>query len=139
MRTVVLGVIIRQRKILIGRKQEGYHPMNLGGKWHVIGGKVEENETEEEAIRREVKEETGLEIEILEKVGEKIVKDFEEKSIRVVTFLCKAKKGEPTAESDLVDVKWVEMNEFLESICKESKSMLPENIELQLQKYQNSL
>ena len=138
MRTVVLGVIIKNGKILIGKKREGYHPMNLGGKWHVIGGKMEENETEEEAIRREVKEETGLEIEILERAGEKIIKNFEGISVKIVTFICKAREGEPTAGSDLVEVKWVGMSDFLKSICNESKLLLPENIELKLEKYQTS-
>ena len=134
--TVVLGVIIRNGKILIGKKQKGYHPMNLDGKWHVIGGKVEENETEEEAIKREVKEETGLRIEILEKVGEKIIKEFEGKIGKVVTFICEAREGEPVAKSDLSDVKWIEISDFLKNICEESKSMLPENIQLKLQEYQ---
>ena len=86
MRTVVLGVIIRNGKILIGKKRNGYHPMNLGGKWHVIGGKVEENETEEEAIKREVREETGLEVKAIKKVGEKIIENRERKAIKVVTL-----------------------------------------------------
>lgn len=105
--------------------------MNLGGKWHIIGGKVEENETEEEAIKREIKEETGLEIKILEKVGEKMV-DVEGKKIKIVTFVCEAKEGKPVAKSDLVDIKWVEVNNLLKNICEESKQMLPENIELKL-------
>ncbi len=109
--------------------------MDLGGKWHVIGGKMEENETEEEAIKREVKEETGLEIKVLEKAGEKIVKSFKGNSAKIVTFICEAKEGKPVAGSDLVDVKWVGMSDFLKSVCEESKLLLPENIESKLKKY----
>ena len=138
MLTVVLGIVRKNGKILIGKKQEGYHPMNLSGKWHIIGGKVEENETEEEAIKREIKEETGLEIKILEKVGEKMV-DVEGKKIKIVTFVCEAKEGKPVAKSDLVDIKWVEVNDLLKNICEESKQMLPENIELKLTQTKHSL
>jgi ADP-ribose pyrophosphatase YjhB (NUDIX family) len=40
------------------------------GYWALPGGKVEAEETVEEAIVREVKEETGLKVEIIRKIGE---------------------------------------------------------------------
>jgi 8-oxo-dGTP diphosphatase len=113
--------------------------MNLGGKWHVIGGKVEENETEEEAIKREIKEETNLDIKILKKIGERIVKSSEGELAKVVTFICEAKDENPIPQSDLVDVKWVEIDKFFINICEESKMMLPENIISVLKYYQQTL
>ena len=62
MLTVVWGLIFHGKEILIGKKREGPHPYGLGGKWHVIGGKVEGSENEEEALKREIKEETGLNV-----------------------------------------------------------------------------
>ena len=40
------------------------------GYWALPGGKVDVGETVEETVVREVKEETGIEIEIVEKIGE---------------------------------------------------------------------
>ena len=40
------------------------------GYWALPGGKVDVGETVEETVVREVKEETGIEVEIVEKIGE---------------------------------------------------------------------
>ena len=40
------------------------------GYWALPGGKVDVGETVEETVMREVKEETGIEVEIVEKIGE---------------------------------------------------------------------
>ena len=44
--------------------------MPFRGYWALPGGKVDAGETVEETVVREVKEETGIEVEIVEKIGE---------------------------------------------------------------------
>ncbi len=57
MTTVVAAVIEREGRVLVGqRKPAGYHPL----KWEFPGGKVEENETPEAALGRELSEELGI-------------------------------------------------------------------------------
>jgi mutator protein MutT len=59
--TVVAGVIERAGKILIcQRKPQGRHPL----KWEFPGGKVEPGEDTRAALRRELREELGIEAEI---------------------------------------------------------------------------
>jgi ADP-ribose pyrophosphatase YjhB (NUDIX family) len=53
------GVYIKDGKILLLKR--AVKPFK--GYWHLIGGHVEENETLKQALKREFKEETGLEIE----------------------------------------------------------------------------
>ncbi len=124
MLTVVWGLILYDDEILIGKKKEGYHPYGLGGKWHVIGGKVEKDETEEEALRREVREETGVEVENLRKLGEKTIEDSEGRKIKLVILCCKAKSKHAKAMSDLEEVKWVRKESLLDEVCEKVRKDL---------------
>ena len=56
---VVGGIIYQNKKILIcQRKEEGDHPL----KWEFPGGKLKDNENNQEALKRELKEELSIEI-----------------------------------------------------------------------------
>ena len=58
-KVVVGGLIYQNKKILIcQRKEEGDHPL----KWEFPGGKLKDNESNQEALKRELKEELGIEI-----------------------------------------------------------------------------
>jgi 8-oxo-dGTP diphosphatase len=59
------GVLIEKEKILLVKRLKD----PFKGMWALPGGFVELNETVEEAVIREVKEETGIEAEILRLVG----------------------------------------------------------------------
>lgn len=58
--TVVAALIKKDDKVLIARRSTGDE--NVFNKWEFPGGKVEENETEFDAIEREIKEEFELNI-----------------------------------------------------------------------------
>ncbi len=61
MKTTTLCYLLRDGEVLLGMKKEG--PQGFGvGKWNGIGGKVEEDESIEEAAIRETKEEIGVDI-----------------------------------------------------------------------------
>jgi len=64
-RVGVGGVVIDRDRVLLVRR--GREP--LKGKWSIPGGLVEVGESLAGAVRREVKEETGLEVEPLETIG----------------------------------------------------------------------
>ncbi|HWR53298.1 MAG TPA: NUDIX hydrolase [Bryobacteraceae bacterium] len=104
-----VGAIIREggRIVLIER---GHEP--LKGEWSLPGGVVEVGETLKAAIRREVREETGLEIEPLSvvEIFERVMRDAEgraEYHYVLVDYLCRAIGGELRAGDDVSAAIWV--------------------------------
>jgi len=59
MTVVVAAVIEQDGKFLVARRLSGTH---LAGYWEFPGGKVQRDETNEQALVREIKEELGVEI-----------------------------------------------------------------------------
>lgn len=57
----------------------------LKGCWHLVGGHVEENETLREALKRELKEETNLNVEVGDIIDGRIEKTSDRTKI-IVTF-----------------------------------------------------
>jgi mutator protein MutT len=66
MQKVTAAVIQLKGKILIAKRKPGGQ---IGGKWEFPGGKIEENETLEEGLKREIKEELDIIVEIGELIG----------------------------------------------------------------------
>lgn len=79
---VVCAAIIRNEKIGIAKRKSKIS----NGIYEFPGGKVEENETEIEALKREIKEECGIEIENIQFFMKN--KDFQEEEIDLSCFVC---------------------------------------------------
>ena len=104
----VAGIIFRGQEVVLIRR--GQEP--AVGEWSLPGGAVEVGETPEEALRREVQEETGLEIDILglTAVVNRIVRD-QAGAVQfhyvLLDFLCCATAGVPRAGSDSTNLALV--------------------------------
>lgn len=62
--TVILGCVIRNNKILLNlRSEKKLKDAHL--RWELPGGKIEFNESVDEALVREIKEETGIEVKVI--------------------------------------------------------------------------
>jgi len=107
----ILGVgalIFRDDCILLAER--GKEP--LKGYWSLPGGVVEVGETLDQAIRREVREETGLEVEVVEvlEIFERIMRDSEDRPeyhYVLIDYMCLAPEGEARPGSDVSKVAWV--------------------------------
>ncbi len=86
------------------------------GKWAVPGGLVELGENVEQAVIREVKEETGLEVDEPQLVDVVNYISMSERDVVVyhyviIDYLVTVKGGKPKAASDADALKWVPFNE----------------------------
>ncbi|PIP24209.1 MAG: nucleoside triphosphatase NudI [Candidatus Nealsonbacteria bacterium CG02_land_8_20_14_3_00_37_10] len=115
MRTrIIVSAIIENDKgeILIGKK----YP-NKGvylDAWHIPGGGIEEGERIEEGLKREIKEETNLEIADIRPIhfSDDIttrIQDGKTEKIQMIflEFKCKAKTENLSPSDDLETLKWV--------------------------------
>lgn len=113
------GVIIDDgRAVLIRRGSEP-----LLGEWSIPGGTLELGETLEEGVTRELLEETGIEVRILELIevfdriypGNRAATEGEKKPrfhYVIADYLCEKLGGEPRAGSDVTDLVFAREGEL---------------------------
>ena len=106
------GIIRKDHKILIAqRKKDTWMEPN---KWEFPGGKVEPNETYEECLIREIREELGVTISVerlFMKTTHTYMKNNEEFPITLMVFLADWKEG--TARNiDCQDSQWIDIHEL---------------------------
>lgn len=103
-----IGVIIdNQQRILISKRPT--HKLK-GGFWEFPGGKIEKNESAEEALIRELKEEIGIQVLKLEKLIQHH-HDYTEHSALLEVFVVTRFVG--AAESlEGQEIQWISIDEF---------------------------
>lgn len=89
--SVVAALIEKDGNYLIARRATGDE--NVFGKWEFPGGKVQEGETEEHAIEREIKEEFELDIKAIRFIANNVC-EYPSKTIDLRLYECKYIDGE---------------------------------------------
>ena len=107
MTNVVAAIIKQDNTYLIVQRNKNKH---LGLKWEFPGGKVNDNESFEEALSREIKEELNVEINIQRKFAEEKYKD-EKIDIVLHYYLCSLKSG-TIKLNEHENLAWVEKKDF---------------------------
>jgi 8-oxo-dGTP diphosphatase len=101
------GVVISGESVLLVRR--GKPP--LEGQWSIPGGALEVGETVRDGVMRELMEETGIEVRVLDliEVFERITRDSAgrtEYHYVILDYLCAKAGGEARAGSDAGEVAW---------------------------------
>ena len=98
---VVQAVILREGRVLLAVRSD------LRG-WELPGGAPQPGESDAAALAREVREETGLEVEILRRVGDYRRTGFRPHLARV--FACRALGGAQRASPETPRLEWFDVH-----------------------------
>lgn len=110
---VAAGAIIQERRLLAAQRGYGTYK----GFWEFPGGKIEQGETPQQALQREIEEEMGALVEVGELIGKVEYTYPEQLQVTLYCFLCTVHEGvlkllehENAAWLDqehLYDVEWL--------------------------------
>ena len=104
---VVAAIIKKENSYLIAQRSRNKY---MGLKWEFPGGKVESNETFQEALSREIREELNININVYEKIAEEKYKD-NQIDIILHYYLCSEKSG-TTRLNEHENIAWIEKKDF---------------------------
>ena len=125
----VIGVgVIRNHngEILIDRRLKSGE---MGGLWEFPGGKIEPNETVEECIRREIREELGVEVAVQERLLT-IHHEYVKFTVTLFVHHCQYLSGEPqTIECD--EVLWVKVEDIDQYTFPEANTKIVDTLKMQ--------
>ena len=120
----VVSIIKIEDKFLIGKKikKDGHF---LCETWHIPGGKAQENEDVELALKREAKEETNLNISAATKIATVINL---EKDLTIHWYLCETLNTDYIASSDLSEIKLVHPSKIWDECGEVARSLWPDEV-----------
>ena len=111
---VAVGAIVIDKGtiLLVKRNREPAR-----GQWSLPGGRVELGETLREALVREVREETGIDVDVDGLIGtaERVVRDDDGEITYhyvILDYVCTPRSTEVKAGDDAADVRWVPVGEM---------------------------
>jgi len=134
------GVVIRNGRALLIRRASP----PLQDQWSIPGGLLEVGETLREGVRRELLEETAIEVRVLElvEVFERIGLDAGGKAKHhfvVLDYLCEALRGEACAGSDAAEVAWAAPDELAKySLGEATTQVILRAFEMARQQHQDT-
>lgn len=99
MKIAAMGIVIKDNQVLLVNRK--WHPKL----WSPPGGFVDAGETEEQAVYREVWEETGVICQVIGKVHELVYENS-----HVVIYACSYLSGELQCSFESFEVRWFEID-----------------------------
>jgi len=117
---VTAAIIYRDGKLLLCQRPEGKRCELL---WEFPGGKIERNETPEECLVRECREELGIIIEV-EQFVQEVMYAYPDITVNIHFFICKLIDGEPVC-FEHNNIQWFAPDELTKlQLCPADQKML---------------
>jgi len=123
--TTALAVFIKDNKILLEKRKDTED--NYAGLWAFPGGHKEANESIVETLRREMKEELG--IEIIEHEFIDSIEDLDPTSKEIYThnaFLCKNWTGDIKETTEEEKLEWFDIHHLPQNVSNPVKKLIKE-------------
>ena len=118
MKVAVAIITDKEQRFLIAQR-----PLHVpqGGFWEFPGGKLEPNESAEQALVREIREELGLEVKQCQFLGE-IKHQYPDKQVQLIVFHVTEFSGTASCLEGQLAIKWIDKellnpNDFPEANC----------------------
>ncbi len=105
---VVAAVVERDGRYLLTQRQE---TAVLPLLWEFPGGRVEEGESEHEALVREVEHRIGVTVEILDRIGEN-VHEYRDYDVHLSLFACTIPAGATPKPVSVNEISWANSSEL---------------------------
>lgn len=114
----------------------------IDGKWHILlvclietdywnipKGHIDEGETKEETLEREMDEEIGCKVNVIKPLPEVEYNDGNGDDMIMYTYLCEISEGDPRPESEEYKLEWIPLDKASEVLTyKEMKEFIQESI-----------
>ena len=105
----VKAIIKNSDKILLIKRSDKYKADSIQGIWDIPGGRINFGEEPIDGLKREIYEETGLELdEIKQILDASTIFIDEERHIVRITYLCTVKSSEVNISEEHTDMMWIE-------------------------------
>jgi ADP-ribose pyrophosphatase YjhB (NUDIX family) len=116
------ALIVKDDRILFQRRADN-------GKWGLIGGLLELNETYEEAAIREIREETGLEVRLESFLGifhnhDMVWSNGDQAQVIAAYYVASIVKGEPRVDEESFELKFFGKDEIPELFAENHRAAI---------------
>lgn len=98
---VSAGVVVRDNHIMLCQRRPEVHN---GLKWEFPGGKLEIGESPEDALRRELREELSIDVQVGH-IADAVYYRYPDREVLVLFYMCRIVEGEPAAV-DCNAIEW---------------------------------
>ena len=124
--TCVDAVVLKDNTLLLVKRR--FDPFK--GYWVLPGGYVEDNETVEEAVVREVKEETGIDVKIVALVGVFSSAGRDPRHNVSIAYLCTPITTTIKTSDETTEVKWFKLGDLPDNLGFDHKDIISKAVEM---------